>query len=124
MKLQGEDLQRYLKQGGLNKEEIQLNLCNIFSILLLNKFYFFRLMTLNCVKLGWAVTSMKYFAGIVSLFLPKSLIWNKTAFPVPNSLNFAELMENELMRSIYETFTDIPFFIQFIAAYCKDFKSL
>ena len=55
-------------------------------------------MTLNCVKLGWAVTSMKYFAGIVSLFLPKSLIWNKTAFPAPNSLNFAELMENELMR--------------------------
>ena len=68
---------------------------------------------------------MKYFAGIVSLiFLPKSLIWNKIAFPAPNLLNFAELMENELMRSIYKTFTDILFFIQFIAAYCKDFKSL
>ena len=29
------------KQGGLNEKEIQLNLCNIFSILLFNKFYLF-----------------------------------------------------------------------------------
>ena len=34
-------------------------------------------MTLNRVKLGDAVTFMKYFASVVSLiFLPKTLIWN------------------------------------------------
>ena len=30
-----------LKQGCLNKKEIQVNLCNIFPILLFNEFYFF-----------------------------------------------------------------------------------
>ena len=30
-----------LQQGGLNKKDIQLNLCNIFSILILNKLYLF-----------------------------------------------------------------------------------
>ena len=30
-----------LNQGGLNKKEIQLNLCNMFSILIFNEFYFF-----------------------------------------------------------------------------------
>ena len=50
-------------------------------------------MTPNRVKLGRTVTFMKYLASIVSLiFLPKTLIWNKTTFPTSNSLNFAELM--------------------------------
>ena len=58
-------------------------------------------MTLNCVKLGRAVTFMKYPASVVSLiFLPKTLIWNKITFPASNSLYFAELVENELMKSI------------------------
>ena len=36
-----------------------------------------RLMTLNRVKLGRAVTFMKYLASVVSLiFLPITLIWN------------------------------------------------
>ena len=58
-------------------------------------------MTLNRVKLGRTVTFMKYLASVVSLiFLPKTLIWNKITFPASNLLNFAELVENELMKSI------------------------
>ena len=80
-------------------------------------------MTLNRVKLGRAVTFMKYLASVVTLiFLPKTLIWNKIMFPASNSLSFAELVENDLMKNI--SFTNIPFSIQFIAAYCKNFKSL
>ena len=74
----------------------------------------------NRVKLGRAVTFMKYLASVVSLiFFPKTLIWNKITFPVSNLLNFVELLENELKKT-----TNFPFSIQFIAAYCKDFKSL
>ena len=44
-------------------------------------------MTLNRVKLGRAVTFIKYFDGEVSLmFLVKSLIWNKITFLETNSL--------------------------------------
>ena len=54
-------------------------------------------MTLNRVKLGRAVTFMKYLASVVSLiFLPKILIWNKITFPTSDLLNFAELVGNEL----------------------------
>ena len=74
---------------------------------------------------------MKYFASVVSLiFLPKTLIWNKITFRTSNSLNFAELEENELMENeayepnISNNFTNIPFSTQFIAADCKDFRSL
>ena len=60
-------------------------------------------MTLNHVKLGRSVTFMKYLASVVSLiFLPKTLVWNKITFPASNLLNFAELVENELMKSIFE----------------------
>ena len=49
-------------------------------------------MALNHVKLGRAVTFMKYLANVVSLiFLVKTLIWNKITFPESNSLNLAEL---------------------------------
>ena len=58
-------------------------------------------MTLNCVKPGRAVTFIKYLASVVSLmFLPKTLIWNKTTFSASNLMNFAELVENELMKRI------------------------
>ena len=68
-------------------------------------------MTLNRVKLGRIVTFMKYLASVVSLtFLPKALIWNKIAFPASNSLNFAELVENELMKSISKKFYQYSFF--------------
>ena len=81
-------------------------------------------MTLNRVKLGRAVTFMKYFASVVSLiFLPKNLIWNKPTFPALNLLKFADLVENELTESISKKNNDIPFFIKFVAFYCKDFKS-
>ena len=60
-------------------------------------------MTLNRVKLGRAVTFMKYLASVVSLiFLAKTLIWNKITFPASNLQNFAELVENEPLRSIYK----------------------
>ena len=58
-------------------------------------------MTPNRVKLGCAVTFMKYLASEVCvILLPKTLTWNKIMFPVLDSLNFAELVENELMKSI------------------------
>ena len=38
-------------------------------------------MTLNCAKLGRAVTFMKYLARVVSLiYLAKTLIWDKIKF--------------------------------------------
>ena len=58
-------------------------------------------MTLNCVKLGRAVTFMKYLASVVSLiFLAKTLIWNEITSPASKLLNFAELVENEPPKSI------------------------
>ena len=82
-------------------------------------------MTLIHVKLGRTVTFMKSLARVVSLiFLPKTLIWNKIKFPASDLLDFAELVENELMKSIYIKIANIPFSIQFIAASSNDFKSL
>ena len=53
-------------------------------------------MTLNYVKLGRAVTFMKYLASIVRLVsLAETLVWNKFTFLTSNFLNFAELVENE-----------------------------
>ena len=62
---------------------------------------FIRLMALNRVKLGRAVTFMKYLASGVSLLcLPKTLIWNKITDRLSNSLKLAELVANELTKSI------------------------
>ena len=64
-------------------------------------------------------------AMVVSLiFQPETLIWNKITLAESNLLNFVELVENGLMKSVYKTFTNIPFSIQFIAGYCKDFINL
>ena len=69
-------------------------------------------MTLNSVKLGRAVTFIKYLASADSLiFLAKTLIWNNVTFSALNSLNLAELVVNEPTKSIYKTFTNIPFSI-------------
>ena len=58
-------------------------------------------MFLNRVKLGRAVTFMKYLARVVSLiFLPISLIWNNITLRPLNLLNLAELVVNELTKSI------------------------
>ena len=67
-------------------------------------------MTHNRVKLERAVTFMKYLASVVSLiFLPKTLIWIKITFPASNTLNFAELVKNELMKSISKK--NLPIFL-------------
>ena len=74
-------------------------------------------MILNCLKLGRAVTFMKYLASLVSLiFLAKTLIWNKITFPTSNLLNFAELVENDSLKSTYKKYTNIPTSIRFITA--------
>ena len=53
-------------------------------------------MTLNRVKLGSAVTYMKYFASVVSLiFLAKTVILNKIKFAASNLLILVELVVNE-----------------------------
>ena len=58
-------------------------------------------MALNRVKLGRVVTFMKYLPSEASLiFLPETLIWNKSTFPASNSLDLAELVVNELTRNI------------------------
>ena len=57
-------------------------------------------MTFSCVKLARAVTFIKYLEGVVSLIFLSLLIWNKITFSASNSLNLAELVENELMKSI------------------------
>ena len=68
-------------------------------------------MTLNRVKLGRAVTFMKYLVSVVSLiFLAKTLIWNKINFPTLNLMNLAELVENEPMKSIYQKIYQNSFF--------------
>ena len=54
-------------------------------------------MTLNRVKLRCAVTFMKYLASVVSLIFVA-----KTTFPASKSLNPAELVVNEPMKSIYK----------------------
>ena len=68
-------------------------------------------MTFNRLKLGRAVTFMKHLPNVVSLiFLPNTLIWNKITFPASDSLKFAELVENELMKSISKIFYPYSFF--------------
>ena len=68
-------------------------------------------MTLNRVKLGHAVTFMKYLASVVSfIFLAKTLIWNKIMFPPSNLLNLAEIEVNKPMKSIYKKCYQYSFF--------------
>ena len=68
-------------------------------------------MILNRRKLRRAVTFMKYLASVASLILlPKTLIWNKITLPPSNMLNFAELVENELMKSIFRKLYQYSFF--------------
>ena len=54
-------------------------------------------MNFNHVKIGRAVSFMKYVASVVSLiFLPKTLIRNKMTFLASNLLQLVELMKNLL----------------------------
>ena len=69
-------------------------------------------MTLNPVKLGSAVTIIKYLAGVVSLiFLPKTLIWNKITLWLSNLLNLEELVVNKLTKSISKKIYQYSFFL-------------
>ena len=82
-------------------------------------------MTLNRVKLGRAVTFMKYLASVVSLiFLAKTLIWNKITFLTSNLLNFAELVENEPLKSIYKKIYKYSFFYPIYHYLMKRFQEL
>ena len=73
---------------------------------------FIRLVIPKQVKLGRAVTFMKYLASVVLLiFLPNTLIWNENTFWLSNLLNLEELVVNELTKSISKKLTNIPFFL-------------
>ena len=74
-------------------------------------------MTINHLKLGRAAALMKDLASKVSLtFLPNYSVWNKITFPASNSLNLAEIVVNELMKSFSKKITNTPFSIRFITA--------
>ena len=97
-------------QGGLNKKDIQLNLCSIFSIFIFNEI-FIHLMSFNRLKLGRAVTFIKYIASVVSLiFLALTLIWNKITFPASDTLNLAQLVVDKPVNSIYKKSYQYSFF--------------
>ena len=73
-------------------------------------------MTLNRVKPGCTVTFMKYFASVVSLMvLQKTLNWNKIMFSASILKNLAELVINEVMKSILKKKHQCSLF-QFITA--------
>ena len=60
-------------------------------------------MSLNHVKLGRAVTFIKYLASVVSLiFLALTLIWNEITFSAQNTLNLAQLVVYKPINSIYK----------------------
>ena len=82
-------------------------------------------MTRNRVKVGSIVTFLKYLASVVSLiFLPKTLIWNKITFLALNLLNFASDGKRAYEEYLQDYLPIFLFIIQFIAACCKDFKSI
>ena len=71
---------------------------------------FIHWMTLNCIKVRRTDTFMKYLASVFSLlFLQETLIWNKVTFLASNLLNLAELVANELMKSISKKITNVYF---------------
>ena len=66
---------------------------------------------LNRVKLVRTLNLMEYLASAALLiFLQKTLIWNKITFEVSNSLNLAELLVNQLTKSISKKIYEYSFF--------------
>ena len=51
----------------------------------------------RCIMIFNELTS-----AVSLILLPKTLIWNRIMFPSSNSLNLAELMVNDLMKSIFK----------------------
>ena len=85
----------------------------------------YSLMTLNCKKLGLAVNFMKYLVSVVSLiFLAQTLNWDKITFPASNLLNFAELVENESLKSIYKKICQYSYSYSSSDLMCHVFKGL
>ena len=69
-----------------------------------------RQMPLNRVKLGRAVTFMKYLTGVVSLIKKqKTIIWNKITHRLSNLLNLAELVVNKFTKSISKIISQYSF---------------
>ena len=67
-------------------------------------------MTLYCLKTECAFKKKRCFTSVVFLiFLPKTLIWNKTTFTASNLMNLLELVVSELMKSISKKPTNILF---------------
>ena len=82
-------------------------------------------MTLNYAKRGRAVILMKYIASVVSLiFLAETLVWNKFTFLTSNLLNFAELVENESLKSIYKKIYQYSYFYSIHHCLMQRFKEL
>ena len=76
---------------------------------------FIHRMTLNRVKVGRAVTFVKYLSGVVSLmFLPKTLIWNKNHVSGIKFAEFCRASEKwtnvEYLQKIYQYFFFCPIY--------------
>ena len=82
-------------------------------------------MTANRLKLGCAVTFMKYLASVVPLiFLTKPLIWNKIYFSTLNLMNLPELVENEPLKCIYQKLYQNFFFCLIYNCLMQRFQEL
>ena len=111
-------IQGWMEQGDLKKKEMQLNLCNTFSILVFNDWP----NTLNRVELERAVTFIKYLDSAVALiFLPKTLIWNNITFPASNLLSILEQVVNELLKSISKKVYQYSFYCSIYHCLIKKF---
>ena len=111
-------IQGWMEQGDLKKKEMQLNLCNIFSVLVFNDWP----NTLNRVKLERAFTFIKYLDSAVALiFLPKTLIWNNITFPASNLLSILEQVVKELLKSISKKVYQYSFYYSIYHCLIKKF---
>ena len=76
------------------------------------------LVILNRLKLGHAVTLMKYLASVVFfIILPKTLIGNKIAFPVsvfaePSELGVSKMYQHPFSIRFRINFVVITFYIE------------
>ena len=82
-------------------------------------------MTLNRVKLGHAVTFIKYVASVVSLiFIAKNLIWNKITFPTSNLSNLAEPVKSKPLKGTYKKIYQYSYFYLIYHSLMKRFQEL
>ena len=82
-------------------------------------------MYLNGAKLGRKVIFMKYLASVVSLiFSTKTLVWNKILFRSSDFLHLAELVVNELTKSISKKVYQYSFFFSIYPCLMQRFEEL